>query len=294
MTGASDTQGPRLALIAGNGSLPRQIADALDASGRDFRIVAIRGEAEEATRARADAELGWGEIGRLYRFLRRSGCAEVLLIGGVTKRPDFRSFLADFGTLRRLPAILRALVGGDDSLLTKVIRLFEQEGFRVVGIRDVAPQLLAASGVMGAVGPNKDHWRDLALALKATEKLGELDIGQAAVAVGGRVVALEGAEGTDAMLERCAELRRIGRVRSRDRAGVLVKTAKPNQDLRVDLPAVGPRTIELAAAAGLGGIAVEADGALIADRDETVRLADEAGLFLIGVDRARVRAGVDT
>ncbi|MEO1111182.1 MAG: UDP-2,3-diacylglucosamine diphosphatase LpxI, partial [Pseudomonadota bacterium] len=251
MSERADAQFARLALIAGNGVIPRQIADALEAAGRDFRVIAIKGEADEETRRKASTELGWGEIGRLYAFLNKTGCKEVLLIGGVSRRPDFMSFLADFGTLKRLPAIVRALSGGDDSLLTKVIRLFEEEGFLVVGIKDVAPQLLASSGVLGRVKPSKADWRDLELALKATERLGELDIGQAAVAVGGRVIALEGAEGTDAMLQRCAELKSSGRVRARGQSGVLVKTAKPNQDLRVDLPTVGPKTIDLARAAGL-------------------------------------------
>lgn len=289
MDGAQSERQPRLALIAGNGSLPHQLAEALSAAGRDFKVVAIRGEADPITRERADAELGWGEIGRLFGFLKKTDCQEVLLIGGVSKRPDFTSVLGDLGTLKRLPTIVRALAGGDDSLLTKVIRLFEDEGFHVVGIKDVAPQLLAACGVLGSVEPQRDDWRDTELALIATEKLGELDIGQAAVAVGGRVIALEGAEGTDAMLERCAELRRIGRVHAKARAGVLVKTAKPNQDLRVDLPAVGPRTIELAVAAGLAGIAVEADGALIAEREETIRRADAGRIFLIGIDHTRDR-----
>jgi DUF1009 family protein len=286
MSIADRDQEPRLALIAGNGSLPHQIAEALAGAGRDVRIVAIRGEADPRTLMHADTELGWGEIGRLYKFLKATGCRDVLLIGGVSRRPDFTSILGDFGTLKRLPTIIRALAGGDDSLLTKVIRLFEDEGYRVVGIRDVAPQLLAASGVLGKVQPKQDDWRDVSLALKATEKLGELDIGQAAIAVGGRVVALEGAEGTDLMLERCADLKRTGRIRAKGRAGVLVKTAKPNQDLRVDLPTVGPRTIELAVAAGLAGIAVEAHGALIAEREETLRKADAAGLFLVGIERS--------
>ncbi|NKX66620.1 UDP-2,3-diacylglucosamine diphosphatase LpxI [Labrenzia sp. 5N] len=282
---------PRLALIAGNGSLPCQIAEALSSAGREFRIIAIKGEADERTRAQADTELGWGEIGRLYKFLKKTGCRDVLLIGGVSKRPDFTSILGDLGTLKRLPTIIRALAGGDDSLLTKVIRLFEVEGYRVVGIKDVAPQLLASSGVLGKVQPSQGDWRDAELALRATEKLGELDIGQAAIAVGGRVVALEGAEGTDAMLQRCAELKRIGRIRSKGRAGVLVKTAKPNQDLRVDLPTVGPMTIDLAAAAGLAGIAVEASGALIAEKEETLKKADNAGLFVIGIEHG-TRFGV--
>ncbi|MCR9282930.1 MAG: UDP-2,3-diacylglucosamine diphosphatase LpxI [Rhodobacteraceae bacterium] len=291
MNGADTGLEPRLALIAGNGSLPCQIAEALNGAGREFRIIAIKGEADERTRAQADTELGWGEIGRLYKFLKKTGCRDVLLIGGVSKRPDFTSILGDLGTLKRLPTIIRALAGGDDSLLTKVIRLFEVEGYRVVGIKDVAPQLLASSGVLGKVQPNQGDWRDAELALRATEKLGELDIGQAAIAVGGRVVALEGAEGTDAMLQRCAELKRIGRIRSKGRAGVLVKTAKPNQDLRVDLPTVGPMTIDLAAAAGLAGIAVEASGALIAEKEETLKKADNAGLFVIGIEHG-TRFGV--
>ncbi|MES0881883.1 LpxI family protein [Roseibium sp. SCP14] len=283
---SAQAQERRIALIAGNGSLPCQIADALSRAGRDFRIVAIKGEADERTRALASTELGWGEIGRLYKFLKKTDCQDVLLIGGVSKRPDFTSILGDFGTLKRLPTIIRALAGGDDSLLTKVIRLFEDEGYRVVGIKDVAPQLLAASGVLGKIQPKDNDWRDLELALQATRKLGELDIGQAAIAVGGRVVALEGAEGTDAMIERCAELKSIGRIRAKGRTGVLVKTAKPEQDLRVDLPAVGPRTIELALAAGLAGIAVEAHGALIAEKEETLRRADSSGLFVVGVDKS--------
>ncbi|WP_420414915.1 LpxI family protein [Roseibium sp.] len=282
-----------VALIAGNGRIPLQVAHALADAGRDCRVVAIKGEADEATRGLASAELGWGEIGRLYSFLKKSGCRDVLLIGGVSKRPDFTSILGDLGTLRRLPTIIRALAGGDDSLLTKVIGLFEVEGFRVVGIKDVAPALLAASGVLGKIQPKDTDWRDVQLALSATQKLGELDIGQAAVAINGRVVALEGAEGTDAMLERCADLREAGRIRAKQKTGALVKTAKPNQDLRVDLPTVGPRTIERAQAAGLSGIAVEAGGALISDREETLALADAAGLFVLGIDQTALTSDLE-
>lgn len=290
LDGATRATSP-VALIAGNGRIPLQVAQALKASGRDFLVVAIKGEAEPSTRKLAKAELGWGEIGRLYSFLKKNGCKDVVLIGGVSKRPDFTSILGDWGTLKRLPTIIKALAGGDDSLLTKVIRLFEDEDLRVVGIKDVAPELLAASGVMGKHNPSEPDWRDIQLALQATRRLGELDIGQAAVAVGGRVVALEGAEGTDSMLQRCADLRKNGRIRGKGKAGVLVKTAKPDQDLRVDLPTVGPRTIDLVAAAGLAGIAIEAGGALISDRDEALAAADQAGVFLVGIDLVKDVSG---
>ncbi|WP_417669018.1 LpxI family protein [Roseibium sp.] len=279
--GGQDASGP-VAVISGNGNLPLQVLEALDARSRAFRVVAIRGEAEDAVLRRADTVLGWGEVGRLYSFLRKNECRDVILIGGVTRRPDFTSVVGDLGTLKRLPKILKALVGGDDSLLTRVIGLFDAEGFEVVGIKDVAPELLAGEGVLGQVRPSKVAKADMELASDAASRLGDLDIGQGAVALNGRVISLEGAEGTDAMLERCADLRKSGRVRAKGRCGVLVKTVKPGQDLRVDLPTIGPRTVELAVAAGLEGIAVEAGGALIAEKSATLAAADQAGLFLFG------------
>ncbi|SHN15554.1 LpxI family protein [Roseibium suaedae] len=279
--GASDAP---VALICGNGTLPLQVLNGLRRSGREAFIIAIKGEADEALRVQSAVELGWGEIGRLFKVMAAAKCREVVLIGGISKRPDFTSIIGDLGTLRRLPRIIRALAGGDDSLLTKVIGLIEEEGFRVVGIKDVAPDLLAGPGSLGAVKPRAEDLKDMVLALEAARRLGDLDIGQAAVALGGRVIAVEGAEGTDAMLARCAELRQNGRVRAKGRLGVLVKTVKPGQDLRVDLPAVGPKTIERALAAGFAGIAVEAGGALIAEREATITAADKAGLFVYGLN----------
>ncbi|MEP0235475.1 UDP-2,3-diacylglucosamine diphosphatase LpxI [Roseibium sp.] len=271
-----------VAVICGNGRIPLQVLDGLASQQRAAYVVAIKGEAETELQARADIELGWGEIGRLYKSMAKAGCKQVLLIGGVTKRPDFTSIVGDLGTLKRLPKIFKALVGGDDSLLTKVIGLFEVEGYQVVGIKDITPELLAAGDAMGVHKPRAEDLRDLELARLATTRLGDLDIGQAAVALGGRVIAVEGAEGTDVMLERCATLRESGRVRAKGKAGVLVKAVKPGQDLRVDLPTIGPKTVEFAAKAGLAGIAVEAGGALVSDRSETIAKADAAGLFLFG------------
>lgn len=273
-----------IGIIAGNGALPLQVIGYLRQRGRQAIVVGIKGEADERLAENAAASLGWGQIGKLFTTLKKSGCQDVLLIGGVSKRPDFSSVVGDLGTMRRLPKILSALMGGDDSLLTKVIGLFEVEGFRVVGIPDVAPALLAPYGPIGKVRADDTCRRDQNLAFQAVKRLGELDIGQAAVAVGGRVVALEGAEGTDAMVERCQILRDAGRIRAKGRAGVLVKAAKPGQDLRVDLPTIGPRTVELAANAQLAGIAVEAGRTLIAEQDTTIRLADEAGIFLFGLE----------
>jgi DUF1009 family protein len=283
--GKSGASGGCLGIIAGGGRLPGLILADLKARGESVHLVAIKGEAEPGLLQSADIELGWGQIGQLFKSLKQAQCDRVLLIGGITKRPDFTSVMGDLGTMRRLPAILKAMIGGDDSLLTRVIGIFEAEGLKAVGVRDVAPALLAREGLLAGKTPDEEAATDMALAYKAVQRLGELDIGQAAVAIGGRVIALEGAEGTDAMLARCAELRRNGRVKTKGAAGVLVKAAKPGQDLRVDLPTIGPRTVELAKAAGLAGIAVEAGYALVADEAETAAAAKAGGLFLFGLTR---------
>ncbi|MBA5776533.1 UDP-2,3-diacylglucosamine diphosphatase LpxI [Stappia sp. F7233] len=282
MTALASSNDAPVAVICGGGTLPAEVVEAARATGREVLAIAIKGEAAAALERFEPISLGWGQIGKLFDTMKKAGCHDVVLIGGVTRRPDFRSVAGDLGTLRRLPRIIAALTGGDDSLLVKVIGIFEDEGFRVIGAHEIAPSLLAGPGAIVGPEPAGEAVADMQLARQAVEALGRLDIGQAAVALGGRVIAVEGAEGTDAMLERCAELRRIGRVNAKGRIGVLVKRAKPGQDLRADLPTIGPKTIEAAAQAGLAGIALEAGRVFIAERDATLAAARDKGLFLHG------------
>ncbi len=181
-------------------------------------------------------------------------------------------------------AVKTLLAGGDDVVLKMVIGLIEAQGCHVIGAHEIAPDLLAETGPIGAVSPSADDWRDITRGAEAAEALGLLDVGQGAVSVGGRIVALEGVEGTDAMLERVAHLRAEKRI-SQHRKGVLVKLCKPQQDVRADLPSIGRSTIENARKAGLAGIAVEAGRALVIEREALISAADEAGLFVIGIDR---------
>ncbi|MHC5653554.1 LpxI family protein [Stappia sp. ICDLI1TA098] len=273
-----------VAVICGGGRLPGEVIAAARDAGRRVVVIAIKGEADPSIDAFAPTWLGFGQIGKLSDLLMRENCRDLVMIGGITKRPEMREIIGDLGTMRRLPRIIAALAGGDDSLLTKVIRLFEDDGFRVIGAHRIAPSLLALPGALVGAAPRGDVAADLALAAQAVAELGRLDIGQAAVSVGRRVIAVEGAEGTDAMLARCAELRRIRRVRGT--GGVLVKCAKPGQDLRVDLPTIGPDTVAGCVEAGLSGIGIEAGRVLIAERARTEAAAREHGLFLFGLDTA--------
>ena len=179
-----------------------------------------------------------------------------------------------------LPKVVAAARHGDDALLQVLVNFLEQKGFSVVGAEQILGELLATPGNIGGRGPGEDDRADLQRAARILLALGPLDVGQGAVVRDGVVLGIEAAEGTDRLLARCGDLQPQGR------GGVLLKLAKTGQERRVDLPTIGPRTVELAAAARLAGIGIEAGAALVLDRAEVARLADAAGLFVTALARS--------
>lgn len=270
----------RTAIVAGNGQLPLAVAESLRKQGADPLMIAIKGEAEPSIYQGKHAEISIVELGGLVRILKAEGITNVVLAGGVRHRPEFRHALRPGnGNLVALYRFLRAFRLGDDGLLRAVIATIESYGFRVVGAHEIVPDILTPEpSTLTRKQPDQDSIANMQAARRAAAAIGALDIGQGAVAVGGRVVALEGVEGTDAMLQRVAELRLAKRIHST--GGVLVKCAKPQQEVRVDLPAIGISTIENAAKAGLKGIAIESGRTLILGYEETIKAANEAGLFV--------------
>ena len=274
-----------LGILAGGGVLPVAVAEAAIAGGRDVHIVAIRGEADPAIERFQHNWVRWGEIGLLLDSFKRARCRELVIIGSVT-RPDLSEVRFDLGAIRNLPRLLGLLSGGDDSVLSSVVRFFESKDFVVRGAHEVAPALVALPGPLGSRRAGTDDISDIRKALEVVRALGALDVGQAAVVSRGYVLAVEAAEGTDGMLRRCGELRQWGSRNSAKRQGVLVKRPKPRQEMRVDMPAIGPRTIELAADAGLAGVAILAGGVLLAERSEILRIAEIRQLFVTGIEDA--------
>jgi len=274
-----------LGIIAGRGPLPCVLAESAAARGLPLHIVAIRGEAREEIERFPHTWIKWGEIGKMFAALDTNGCGDLVIIGGVN-RPDLANVRFDLGAIRTLPFLLSLGKGGDDHVLSRIVRFFEDKGYRVHGAGDVAPELLAGEGTLGDKVPSAEDRADIEAAFRVVGALGRLDVGQAVVVVKGHVLAVEAAEGTDAMLARCAELRELGRARRRTRTGVLVKAPKPGQEERVDLPTIGPDTVNKAAAAGLAGIAVAAGQVLMAERAATIEAANQHGLFLLGVTLA--------
>ncbi|HJY18362.1 MAG TPA: UDP-2,3-diacylglucosamine diphosphatase LpxI, partial [Xanthobacteraceae bacterium] len=243
----------------------------------------IKGWADAAVIARyAHHWIAIGQAGRFFRLARAEDCRDVVFIGTVL-RPPITQLRLDWQTIRAMPGLIRAYRGGDDKLISGVARIAERGGLRVVGVKDVAPEVLVPQGVLGRHRPSDRDRADIARALEVIAALGPFDVGQAAVVADNNVLGVEAAEGTDNLLNRIAELRRIGRVTSAPGIGVLVKAPKPGQDRRLDLPSIGPRTVENVARAGLAGLAVTAGSTMIAEPDAVTAAADREGIFLVGV-----------
>ena len=273
----------RLAIIAGGGLLPHYVAEAARANGENPYILALRDEAAGDWSGFDHEIISIGNYAGIGAAFRAKNIGRAVLSGAVRRRPEWRDIRAPFKILFVIPSVVCTLLkGGDDTVLRMVIRLIEAEGVRVVGVQEIVPELLGTEGPLGRLAPDAAAEADIAAAVAAALALGRLDVGQGAVAVGGRVIALEGAEGTDGMLERVAELRAAGRISQR-RQGVLVKLCKPGQDLRADLPAIGIETVRRAKAAGLAGIAVEAGRSLVLAREAVIAEADAEGLFVTGI-----------
>ncbi|MEM8813558.1 MAG: UDP-2,3-diacylglucosamine diphosphatase LpxI [Pseudomonadota bacterium] len=269
-----------IAIIACGGRFALECIEEGRRADRVARVIALDGESLPEVLAIADDVVKWGQIGRLISALEASGARHVLLIGSISQRPDFRTLVGDFETLKWLPRLLTTMAGGDDSVLRKVIGFFEGGGYEVVSVADVAPALLAEAGALTRQKPSAEDRTDIALGFQVLSALAPFDVGQSLVVGDGRVAAVEAAEGTDAMIERIAEVRAARRVAWRDRAGLLVKSAKTGQDLRVDLPVIGPATVDRCVTAGLSGIVLGAGRVAIASKRECLERADQAGLFI--------------
>jgi DUF1009 family protein len=273
----------KLGLIAGGGSLPVEIAEHCERSGRPLFVIRLKGFAGAGLEPYAGAEVGLAELGKCFKALKRAGCEAVCLAGQVN-RPDFSSLLPDLRGLAALPAAIAAARKGDDALLRMLVGEFEKEGFAVEGAHEVMDDLGLGAGLLGHVAPGPDHAADIAQAMEVARAVGRLDAGQGAVVCRGLVLALEAAEGTDALLARVADLPEALRGRVGAPAGVLAKAPKPAQETRVDLPTIGPATVHAVARAGLAGIVGEAGRLLVLDRDGVIALADELGVFILGVE----------
>lgn len=274
----------KLGLIAGGGALPVSVAARCEAEGRPVFVVRLAGFADVHLARYPGLEAGMAEFGKILSALKKAGCTGVCFAGTVS-RPDFKTLKPDLKGATLLPGIIAAATKGDDALLRKILAVFEGEGYLIEGADDILGGETLPGGALGAVQPTEAQLADLRKALHVAEKAGELDIGQGAVVCDGLVLAVEAQEGTDAMLARVAGLPADLRGSGTARKGVLGKAPKPIQDLRVDMPVMGARTVEMAAAAGLAGVGGVAGKLILIDRAGLIAAADRLGLFVWGEQR---------
>ncbi len=285
----------KIGLIAGRGALPRHVIMGAQTAKIDIDVAAITGFAKEVdfetlTGLQSPEFFGLGEFGKITKYLKSKNCTHVCFAGYID-RPNFLSLKPDMKGLRRLPGAIRAAQDGDNALLSYVLKIFEGEGFEIISPQEICAHLLLREGHLGNVKMTKTHLDDAKKACRIAQEIGKMDIGQAAIVCRGVVLAVEAQEGTDKMLERIADLpenlRGLDSADPTERAGVMAKMVKPNQEKRVDLPVIGVETVRRAAAAGLAGIVAESGGALVLNETELVSLANEAGLFIAGLPASK-------
>lgn len=268
----------KLGIIAGGGSIPKMLIEHCAAQGRDFFVLAIEGNADKALFT-DDIPHQWiriGQAGTGFKRFAEEKVQDVIMIGTI-KRPGFFDLVPDLRTTAFF-AKVGAKALGDDGILRALVNEIEAEGMTVRGIHEVMSDLLVKPGILGRHKPDKQALVDIRRGIDVALALGKLDVGQSVVVQQGLVLGVEGIEGTDELIRRCSEYRRKGD------GGVLVKLRKPQQDMRIDLPTIGPRSVSRAQESGLRGIVVHAGNGLIVDEAETIRLADKAGLFIMGIN----------
>lgn len=285
----AETSTNNLAVIAGGGQLPIEVAHAAQSVGHNVLVVGI---AEEADLSNLDAgvsqtKVGWGQFGALQQHLNDHGTNKLVIIGSISRRPEYKDVKLDWGAVQLLPQLLTTLLaGGDSSVLDRVAKLFSDLGYDLIGAHEVAPSLVAEEGILAGPKPSETLKHDALQAMRAAWTSGHLDMGQGAVATAGRIVAMEGAEGTDGLLERVAAMRQAKRFSGSNRSGALAKCTRPQQDLRLDMPTIGPRTVENAADAGLSAIVLEAGRVLLSQREETVAQCKARKISLLAKQRS--------
>jgi UDP-2,3-diacylglucosamine hydrolase len=267
---------PKLGIVAGGGSGPAQLIEACQKAGRDFFVICLEGQAEKGFAENLPHI--WLPLGAGAKFkavASQEKIGEIVMVGRV-RRPSIFELRPDWLAFK---VVMKAgiNVAGDDGLLRGIGKALEEEtGARVIGAHEVFGELLTPFGQLGRVAPDDSAKQDILRGIEAARALGRADVGQSAVVQQGIVLGLEDADGTDALIARCGAMKREGP------APILVKTAKPQQDNRFDLPAIGPETVTAAVKAGLRGIAIEAGRSLFLDREKAIALADDAGIFIIG------------
>lgn len=276
MSASEEVSIRKLGILAGGGILPIQLAQECKSQGIELFIVGFDGQTSEELRKNYQhLWTGLGAAGSIIRTLKQEGIKDLVMAGSI-RRPWLSELKPD---LKGLEILTRIGVSsfGDNSLLTLLKKELEKEGFTLHGVQKFASGMLAKEGALSRRQPNEQEKSSINKGLEASQVLGGLDIGQSVIVQDGVILGVEAAEGTDALIQRCAALQK------RSGGAILVKTCKPQQDRDLDLPTIGPDTLRQAGEAGLSGIVVQTGAALVLDPQTVAEIADTYNMFVLGV-----------
>lgn len=267
----------KIALLAGGGALPEIVASSCRHQGRDLLIIGFNGFTDPILLKKYPSQLvRLGQIGKVLALLKKNKIDQIVFAGHVT-RPAFSQIRPDWQGLKLLWTLRKKRMG-DDGLLRTLSGFFEKHGVQLIGADQLVPDSIMPHGILTTQKPSAEELKDIAYGQKILKTWGDLDQGQAIVIQQGLVLGVEAIEGTDELIKRCSAYKRPGS------KPILIKTKKPKQDRRLDLPTIGENTIKNAIAAGYAGIAVQAGDALFLQPSICVEQADQNGLFIIGID----------
>jgi UDP-2,3-diacylglucosamine hydrolase len=289
-SGGDAAQRPRIGIIAGWGRYPIVIVDALKRQGYDVYGLGVSGHADKdlADRCVKFAWFGFGRFGSAARFFRRHGVHDIMMAGKIHKRQLFQPGFI----LRTIPGpttirlftphfLTRRKDNRDDSILMTIINFFADRGIRFAPPTDYLPELLVKSENLTKRTPSEAQWKDIRFGWEIAREMGRLDVGQSVAVKNQAVFAVEAIEGTDENIRRAGLLCRGG--------FTVVKVAKPNQDMRFDVPTIGLGTVEALAESGGKVLAVEAEKTVFVDRDATVEYANKKGLVLVAIKEEELK-----
>ncbi len=275
----------RLAIISCAGELPKRLRDQCIKDNIEHFIIAIKGICDPDLTAQADEVFPIGHFATAVKRLQQLQITHIVMAGHLV-RPSLLDMRFDLSTLNLLRKHRNVLIGGDDTVLSRISNYFEEVGFQVLGVTDIDPSLFAQQGLIAGPKPSQQVLEDIECGKNIYHQIASADIGQSFIMHQGSVLAVEAREGTDLMIERIAELKEKGRIRGRGKIGVLMKYQKPNQDMRLDTPVIGLKTVENAVAAGLSTIVISAGNVIVMQYDDIIRYCNAQSITLIGVDFA--------
>lgn len=272
---------PIYGIIAGGGALPHRVAAALDERNQSYCIIGLKDDVDEAGFSKPVHLFSIGNVTAIFKAMRKAGVTHLVLAGTIQSRPHWREFRFGFSLIKYLPRIIKALKMGDDGLLSDVGRILETEGFTLIGPHTLLDNATASKGPIAGPAPDMNWQEDAQKGFDAAKLLGQLDIGQGVIVAGGRVVAVEDLSGTNALLSRIGAMRTSGRL-AQDEKAILVKCAKPQQDMRIDMPTIGATTLEKAHENGIHHIIVEPHQVLIMDGATFAQTAHSLNITVTG------------